>query len=63
MFFQRPKPCGGGFWLGKTEDGFFLFGIEWPVSLADGMTFLMARDAEEMQRSAAPENDPNYSFF
>ena len=40
-----------------------MFGIDRPVSLADGITFLMVRDVEEMQHVAPLENDQNYSVF
>lgn len=63
VFFQRPKECGGGFWLGRTEADLFLFGIDRPISLADGFSYLMACNAEEKQRSVVPEADPNYSLF
>ncbi|EOI3484926.1 hypothetical protein ACNKCE_003783 [Cronobacter turicensis] len=41
VFFQRPKECGGGYWLGRTCDGAFMFEILWPVSLNQGSLFLM----------------------
>ncbi|EPU0990948.1 ABC transporter ATP-binding protein [Cronobacter turicensis] len=25
VFFQRLKECGGGYWLGRTCDGVFMF--------------------------------------
>lgn len=63
VFFQRPKACGGGFWLGRTEDGFFSFSIEYPISLADGVAFLMACEAEERRCATVPDDGPNYSLF
>ncbi|STT06551.1 Uncharacterised protein [Klebsiella pneumoniae] len=30
VLFQRPKSCGGGFWLGKTYDGVFMLELERP---------------------------------
>lgn len=40
VFFQRPKECGGGYWLGKTYDFVFMFEIPYPISLRQGMDFL-----------------------
>ncbi|EOJ0059302.1 hypothetical protein ACMZJR_001505 [Cronobacter turicensis] len=42
-FFQRPKECGGGYWLGRTCDGVFMFEILWPVSFSQGCTYLTDR--------------------
>lgn len=47
VFFQRPKACGGGYWLGKTFDGYFQFGLERPVSLYEGLLFLQQASAVE----------------
>ncbi|STS85353.1 Uncharacterised protein [Klebsiella pneumoniae] len=33
VLFQRPKSCGGGFWLGKTYDGVFMFELDRPFPL------------------------------
>lgn len=41
VMFQRPKTCGGGYWLGKTYDGVFMFELDRPVSLGDGIEFIM----------------------
>ncbi|WP_409071598.1 ABC transporter ATP-binding protein [Klebsiella quasipneumoniae] len=30
LLFQRPKSCGGGFWLGKTYDGVFSLNLNAP---------------------------------
>lgn len=40
VFFQRPKECGGGYWLGKTYDFVYMFEIPYPVSLRQGMEFM-----------------------
>jgi len=40
VFFQRPKKCGGGYWLGKTHDFVFMLEIPYPVSLQQGMEFI-----------------------
>lgn len=37
VFFQRPKECGGGFWLGRTYEDCFWLELEFPVSLYDGL--------------------------
>jgi len=41
VFFQRPKHCGGGYWLGRTYPYAFVFGIERPVSLYEGIQYIM----------------------
>lgn len=38
VLFQRPKSCGGGFWLGKTYDGVFMLELERPVPLSEGLS-------------------------
>ncbi|MFP8620397.1 hypothetical protein ACLH2L_09885 [Klebsiella grimontii] len=40
VFFQRPKECGGGYWLGRTFDNVFMLELEYPVSLHEGIIFL-----------------------
>ena len=42
VFFQREKVHGGGYWFGQAFDECFVFGIEQPVSLREGMEFLSA---------------------
>ncbi|WP_395303532.1 hypothetical protein [Enterobacter sp. ECC-019] len=39
--FQRLHDCGGGFWLGRIYDDCFLFEFERPVSLNDGMAYMI----------------------
>ncbi|MEH5573268.1 hypothetical protein PO590_14435 [Raoultella ornithinolytica] len=41
VFFQRPKECGGGFWLGKTFGGMFMLEMDRPVSLHDGLCYIV----------------------
>lgn len=41
VFFQRLKEHGGGFWLGRTWKDYFEFGIEQPVSLRQGIEYLL----------------------
>lgn len=41
VFFQRLKEYGGGYWLGQTFEDGFVFGIERPVSLNEGLRYLM----------------------
>lgn len=60
VFFQRPKECGGGYWLGRTFDGVFMIEYERPVSLNDGMDFLASMKKIE---AVSEEFDPNYSLF
>lgn len=44
VFFQRPKECGGGFWLGKTYDFVFMLEIPYPVSLGQGWDFIIEQE-------------------
>ena len=60
VFFQRPKECGGGYWLGRTYDDVFMIEYERPVSLNDGMDFLASMKKVEAK---SDEFDPNYSLF
>lgn len=41
VFFQRAKAYGGGYWLGQAYDDCFVMGIERPVSLGEGIDFLL----------------------
>ncbi|KVI95723.1 hypothetical protein AWS44_20980 [Enterobacter hormaechei subsp. xiangfangensis] len=41
VFFQRLKKYGGGYWLGKTHIDGFEFVIEKPVSLREGLAYLL----------------------
>ncbi|HDZ8192434.1 TPA: hypothetical protein RUT31_000362 [Enterobacter kobei] len=60
VFFQRPKECGGGYWLGRTFDGVFMIEHERPVSLNDGMNFLASI---KKVGAKSEEFDPNFSLF
>ncbi|WP_435953224.1 hypothetical protein [Dryocola sp. BD626] len=60
VFFQRPKECGGGYWLGRTCDGFFLFGIERPVSLLEGIQYLLVVERVEKRHL---EFDDDFTLF
>lgn len=41
VLFQRGKQFGGGFWLGKTYDGLFMLELAYPVSLYDGLVYIL----------------------
>ncbi|MDW7503742.1 hypothetical protein [Klebsiella pneumoniae] len=41
VLFQRPKSCGGGFWLGKTYDGVFMLELDRPVPLREGIKYII----------------------
>lgn len=41
VLFQRPRVYGGGFWLGKTYDGVFMLELEHPVTLSDGIEYII----------------------
>ncbi|WP_235147549.1 hypothetical protein ACP26E_02665 [Franconibacter pulveris 601] len=43
VFFQRLKEYGGGYWLGRTYPDCFWLEFERPVSLSEGLTYLMTR--------------------
>ncbi|EOL9134226.1 hypothetical protein WIC93_17725 [Enterobacter cloacae] len=60
VFFQRPKECGGGYWLGRTYHGVFIIEYERPVSLNEGMIYL-ARLTEVEAKSN--EFDANFPLF
>ncbi|MHA1055852.1 hypothetical protein [Enterobacter mori] len=60
VFFQRPKVCGGGYWLGRTYDGVFIIESARPVSLNAGMNFLAPMKKVEV---ANEEFDPIFSLF
>lgn len=63
VFFQRPKENGGGFWLGRTYDGFFWFEISAPVSLSQGLFYLQAmNNTVQADRKFKPP-DSNLSLF
>lgn len=47
VFFQRPKACGGGYWLGRTYHDVFMIEYERPVSLNEGMRYLILVDEVE----------------
>ena len=41
VFFQRSREFGGGYWLGKTFDGVFKLEFDRPVSLSEGILYLL----------------------
>jgi hypothetical protein len=47
VFFQRSKESGGGYWLGRTYPDFYLFGLERPVSLSEGLQYMILGDRVE----------------
>ncbi|SFR13920.1 hypothetical protein SAMN04487773_3265 [Enterobacter sp. kpr-6] len=64
VFFQRLKEYGGGYWLGRVYDDAFIFDIERPVSLAEGMDYiLISRKVESSFMDFEDESDPNLSLF
>lgn len=60
VFFQRPVECGGGYWLGRTYDDVFMIEYERPVSLNEGMIYLIRLTEVEAKSN---DFDPNYSLF
>ncbi|MFK3840085.1 hypothetical protein [Serratia sp. NPDC087055] len=55
VFFQRLKEYGGGYWLGRTYHDAFIFGLERPTSLSDGIDFIFLTIATE--RNSAKFDD------
>lgn len=47
VFFQRLKEYGGGYWLGRTYHDAFIFGLERPTSLFEGIQFILASRSVE----------------
>ncbi|MFB4362590.1 hypothetical protein RAC65_18250 [Pantoea sp. BS_8] len=41
IFFQRAKEQGGGYWLGQTFDGVFVFTLPHPTKFWDGWEYLI----------------------
>lgn len=41
VMFQRPKECGGGYWLGRTYDDCFWFEFDRPTSLGDAIEYVI----------------------
>lgn len=62
VFFQRPLECGGGYWLGRTMDGFYQFGPEKPVSLHQGLVFLVQTEAVETEWDAFNVFDEDFKL-
>jgi hypothetical protein len=57
VFFQRPKHNGGGYWLGRTYDGVFVFEFSEPVSLSQGLLYL------QQLSTAEPTEQPREDDF
>ncbi|HEP0829880.1 TPA: hypothetical protein QIW89_003582 [Enterobacter hormaechei subsp. steigerwaltii] len=60
VFFQRPKECGGGYWLGRTYHDVFMIEYERPVSLSEGMIYLTSLIKVEARGN---DFDENFSLF
>jgi len=60
VFFQRPKECGGGYWLGRTYDDLFWLELEFPISLHDGVVYLLHYEKVEARSN---EFNDNFSLF
>lgn len=60
VFFQRPVECGGGYWLGRTYHDVFMIEYERPVSLHEGMRYLLLLDEVEAKSN---EFTTNLSLF
>lgn len=60
VFFQRPKECGGGYWLGRTYDDVFMMDHWRPISLSEGLAYLMTVNQVEAK---SDEFDANFPLF
>ncbi len=60
VLFQRPKSCGGGYWLGRTYPYAFVFDIERPVSLYEGIQYIMLVTQVE---TVSEKFDDNFELF
>lgn len=56
VFFQRPKQNGGGYWLARTYDRFFLLEFSHPVSLYQGVSHLLNMKARAAAASGSGED-------
>lgn len=64
VLFQRLKEYGGGYWLGRVYDNAFIFDIERPVSMREGMQYMLISDkVEASHMDFEDESDPNLSLF
>jgi hypothetical protein len=65
FFFQRLKEYGGGFWVGRTYTNASISGVERPVSLIEGMQFMIAVNSVESRymEFLTAEEDPNLTLF
>ncbi|MGL5384526.1 MAG: hypothetical protein ACRDCA_01405 [Serratia sp. (in: enterobacteria)] len=60
ILIERTKECGGGYWLGKAYDNAFIFEIERPVSLSEGLSYISVLRGIEKH---ADEFDDNFTLF
>ncbi|WP_447873422.1 hypothetical protein [Serratia fonticola] len=60
ILIERTNECGGGYWLGKAYDNAFIFEIERPVSLSEGLGYISVLRGIEMH---ADEFDDNFTLF
>ncbi|HEJ7990188.1 TPA: hypothetical protein SMI27_000826 [Serratia liquefaciens] len=60
VFFQRLKEYGGGYWLGRTYNDAFIFGLERPTSLFEGIQFILTSRSVERN---ADQFDDNFELF
>ena len=60
VFFQRLKEYGGGYWLGRTYNDAFIFGLERPTSLFEGIQCILASRSVERN---ADKFDDDFTLF
>lgn len=67
VLFQRAKEHGGGYWLGRAYDGVFIIEYEKPISLYDGIGFIMMvtnmEKEQDLQEVSIDAPDNQLSLF
>ncbi|HEJ0157919.1 TPA: hypothetical protein SLO89_004306 [Klebsiella pneumoniae] len=62
VFFQREKEYGGGYWLGKTHVDGFEFLLERPISLREGLAFLLTLSTVEARYLEFVDNIDDFNL-
>ncbi|EAZ5991673.1 hypothetical protein RLQ00_001639 [Salmonella enterica] len=65
VFFQRLKEYGGGYWLGRTYYYAFIFTIDKPLSLGEGINYIISQETADSRSKALfqGEDDKNLPLF
>lgn len=51
------------YWLGRTLDGVFVFGPNYPIGYGDAITYIIHSEAEFFSQSLPPEDSPQLPLF